>query len=96
MLAFNETALAGFVQAAALAGRSIPHDVTVVALSIGDLAADMTSPPLTTVSPPGVEIAAAAVDHLADRLEGRREEAPHLLVAPALVVRGSSARVGHR
>lgn len=96
VLAFNETALAGFVQAAALAGRTIPRDVTVVALSIGDLAADMTSPPLTTVSPPGVEIAAAAVDHLADRLEGRREEAPHLLVAPALVVRGSSARAGHR
>jgi DNA-binding LacI/PurR family transcriptional regulator len=91
VVAFNETALAGFVQAAALAGCSIPRDVSVVALSIGDLAADMTSPPLTTVSPPGVELAAAAVDHLVDRLEGRRQDAPHLLVAPQLVVRGSSA-----
>ena len=92
VVAFNETALAGFVQAAALAGCSVPHDVSVVALSIGDLAADMTSPPLTTVSPPGVELAAAAVDHLVDRLEGRRQDALHLLVAPVLVVRGSSAR----
>jgi DNA-binding LacI/PurR family transcriptional regulator len=91
VVAFNETALAGFVQAAAAGGCSIPRDVSVVALSIGDLAADMTSPPLTTVSPPGVELASAAVDHLVDRLEGRREDAPHLLVAPQLVVRGSSA-----
>jgi len=91
VVAFNETALAGFVQAAAFAGCSVPRDVSVVALSIGDLAADMTSPPLTTVSPPGVELAAAAVDHLVDRLEGCRLDAPHLLVAPQLVVRGSSA-----
>lgn len=52
VLAFNEMALAGFVQAAAAAGRSIPDDLTVVALSIGDLAAEMTSPPLTTVNLP--------------------------------------------
>ncbi|WP_191330141.1 LacI family DNA-binding transcriptional regulator [Frigoribacterium sp. ACAM 257] len=91
VIAFNETALAGFVQAAAFAGCSIPRDVSVVALSIGDLAADMTSPPLTTVSPPGAELAVAAVDHLVDRLEGRSTDAPHLLVAPQLVVRGSSA-----
>ena len=91
VVAFNETALAGFVQGAALAGCAVPRDVSVVALSIGDLAADMTSPPLTTVSPPGVELASAAVDHLVDRLEGLRHDAPHLLVAPQLMVRGSSA-----
>ncbi|KQR44652.1 LacI family DNA-binding transcriptional regulator [Frigoribacterium sp. CFBP 8754] len=91
VLAFNEMALAGFVQAAALAGCRVPDDVTVVALSIGDLAADMTSPPLTTVSPPGDEIAAAAVDDLVAAIEDRRGEAPHLLVAPRLTVRGSSA-----
>jgi len=93
VLAFNEMALAGFVQAAAAAGRSIPGDVTVVALSIGDLAAEMTSPPLTTVNPPGAEIAATAVDDLVDRIEGRRHEAPHVLVRPRLIVRGSSAAV---
>jgi DNA-binding LacI/PurR family transcriptional regulator len=81
------------VQAAAAAGRSIPGDISVVALSIGDLAAEMTSPPLTTVSPPGIEIAASAVDDLVDRIEGRRHDAPHVLVAPRLVVRGSSAPV---
>ncbi|MBD8139161.1 LacI family DNA-binding transcriptional regulator [Frigoribacterium sp. CFBP 13605] len=91
VLAFNEMALAGFVQAAAAAGRSIPDDLTVVALSIGDLAAEMTSPPLTTVNPPGADIAAAAVDDLVDRIEGRRHDAPHVLVAPRLVVRGTSA-----
>ena len=91
VVAFNETALAGFVQTVAATGLSIPGDVSVVALSIGDLAAEMTSPPLTTVSPPGGDIAATAVDHLVDRLEGRRHDAPHVLVAPQLVVRGSSA-----
>jgi DNA-binding LacI/PurR family transcriptional regulator len=93
VLAFNEMALAGFVQSAAAAGRSIPGDISVVALSIGDLAAEMTSPPLTTVSPPGIEIAASAVDDLVDRIEGRRHDAPHVLVPPRLVVRGSSAPV---
>jgi DNA-binding LacI/PurR family transcriptional regulator len=90
VIAFNEMALAGFVQAAAAAGRSIPADFTVVALSIADLAADMTSPPLTTVAPPGPEIAAAAVDDLVDRIEGGRHEAPQVLVAPRLTVRGTS------
>jgi DNA-binding LacI/PurR family transcriptional regulator len=90
VIAFNEMALAGFVQAAATAGRLIPADVTVVALSIGDLAAEMTSPPLTTVTPPGAEIAAAAVDDLVDRIEGRRVEAPQVLVRPRLTVRGTS------
>jgi len=92
VLAFNEMALAGFVQAAALAGCRVPDDLTVVALSIGDLAADMTSPPLTTVSPPGAEIAAAAVDDLVAAIEDRRGPVPHLLVAPRLTVRGSSGR----
>jgi DNA-binding LacI/PurR family transcriptional regulator len=53
----------------------------------------MTSPPLTTVSPPGIRIAAAAVDDLVDRIEGRRHDAPHVLIAPRLTVRGSSAPV---
>ncbi|MBF4599998.1 LacI family DNA-binding transcriptional regulator [Frigoribacterium sp. VKM Ac-1396] len=96
VIAFNETALAGFVQAAATAGRSIPADVTVVALSIGDLAAEMTSPPLTTVAPPGTEIAAAAVDDLVDRIEGRRLDAPQVLVGPRLTVRGTSGTAPRR
>lgn len=90
VIGFNEMALAGFVQAAATAGLAIPADLTVVALSIGDLAAEMTSPPLTTVNPPGTDIAAAAVDDLVDRIEGRRLEAPQVLVSPRLTVRGTS------
>ncbi|ROS54827.1 LacI family DNA-binding transcriptional regulator [Frigoribacterium sp. PhB24] len=90
VIAFNEMALAGFVQAAAAAGRSIPAELTVVALSIGDLAAEMTSPPLTTVNPPGSEIAAAAVDDLVDRIEGARHEAPQVVVRPRLTIRGTS------
>jgi DNA-binding LacI/PurR family transcriptional regulator len=91
VLSVNEMALAGFVQAAALAGCRVPDDLTVVALSIGDLAAEMTSPPLTTVSPPGEQIAAAAVDDLVAAIEGRRGQGAQLLVAPRLTVRGSSA-----
>lgn len=93
VLAFNELATAGFVQAANLAGTSIPGDVSVVALTVGDLSADMTSPPLTTVSPLSREIALTAVDDLVDQIEHIKTKRPQVLVPPTLTVRGSSGPV---
>ncbi len=60
VITFNEMATPGLVNAAALAGVAIPEDLAVVALSVGPMAAEMLSPPLTTVSPPSTVIARTA------------------------------------
>lgn len=91
VITFNEMATPGLVNAAALAGVVIPRDLTVVALSVGSMAAEMLTPPLTTVSPPGDVIASTAMEALADIIEGRTTERRQVLITPTLVVRGSSA-----
>ncbi|KQQ09618.1 LacI family DNA-binding transcriptional regulator [Rathayibacter sp. Leaf296] len=91
VVAFNEMATAGFVHAATVAGTAIPADVSLVALSMGHIAAETMSPPLTTVTPSSEQIATTAVDDLADLIEGRSSDAPQVLIAPTLTVRESSA-----
>ncbi|MFT3875369.1 MAG: LacI family DNA-binding transcriptional regulator [Propioniciclava sp.] len=91
VIAFNEAALAGMAHACALAGVRIPDDLSVVALSLGDDAAELMSPPMTTVSPPVGIIAEYAVDGLVGLIDQRPGPAMHALVAPLLTVRASSS-----
>lgn len=93
VLAWNELAVAGLLRAASIAGVSIPTELTVVALSLADVAAEMLTPPLTSVSPSANALATLAMDALADLIGGRTPETPQTLVLPTLTVRGSSAPV---
>ena len=68
---------------------SIPADVSVVALGIGDHSAEMVSPALTTVAPSGEVIAHTAVDALVEQIEGRFSDVIQQLVTPVMVIRGS-------
>lgn len=91
VISFNESATPGLVHAAALAGVAIPADLTVVAVALGHAAADMLTPPLTTVSPPSAVLATKAMDLLADLIEEKAVEQLQELVLPTLTVRESSA-----
>lgn len=93
MIGFNELAVAGLLRAASLADVAIPTDLTVVALSLADVAAEMLTPPLTTVSPSASKLATIAVDALVDLIEGRAALETPALVTPVLTVRGSSGPV---
>ncbi len=93
VIGFNELAVAGLLRAASLADVAIPTDLTVVALSLADVAAEMLTPPLTTVSPSASKLATIAVDALVDLIEGRAALETPALVTPVLTVRGSSGPV---
>lgn len=95
VIGFNELATAGLLRAAMIAGVSVPAELTVVELSIADVAAEMLMPPLTTVSPSATAIAARAMDTLVDQIARREIPHPVTLITPTLTIRGSSGPV-HR
>lgn len=90
LIIFAEEAITGLVRAAITGGTRIPEDLAIVALSISDVVAEASNPPLTTVSPPVPVLAELAVDFLVDVVEGREKGARQRLVSPVLTVRGSS------
>lgn len=95
VIAFNELAVVGLLRAAATAGVSIPDDLTVVGLSLAEAAAEMLTPPVTTVSPSAHTLATMAMDALTELIAGRPPGSSHALVTPTLTIRGSSGPAPH-
>ena len=82
----------GLIHALADLGRSVPADVSVTGFD--DIPESAHSlPPLTTVHQDFEEVGRRAVSDLVERLEGRHSGVTEPIVAPQLVVRGSTARV---
>jgi DNA-binding LacI/PurR family transcriptional regulator len=96
VVAINEQAVVGLVDAATSYGWSVPDQLSVVSIVSSARTAEMTLPPLTTVSPPAREVGRIGVDVLIRRLEGDPTAAAHELVPSVLVERGSSGPVGKR
>lgn len=92
LVAFNDYAALGAIQALREAGRGIPHDVAVIGCD--DLPiAGMVSPPLSSVALPVLELGASAMRMLIDVVSGR--EVPRRVSHPyALRARESSLRRG--
>ncbi len=80
----------GAIRAARRAGLSVPTDVSVVGY---DDSAFMscTDPPLTTVRQPIEAIGRAAVEMLADQIDGSPVPTDELFFEPEIVARGSTA-----
>jgi DNA-binding LacI/PurR family transcriptional regulator len=95
IFACNDGEAIGVYQAAAEAGRRIPHDLSVIGFD--DLPpAEWMIPPLTTIRQPLMEMAIAAATIVVGLA---RDEAPpnnRLELATTLVVRGSTAPPGSR
>lgn len=88
----NVTLAIGLYRAAHELGRSIPGDLSVVALHDYDLAA-MLVPALTTVAMPLRELGRTAVDQLLQIVDGGPAEDRIVGVAPRLVDRDSVRRL---
>lgn len=89
----NDQMALGLIHALADLGRGVPADVSVVGFD--DIPESAHSlPPLTTVHQDFEEVARRAVHDLVARLEGRSGDRVERSVAPALVVRRSTARLG--
>lgn len=90
VFAANDLSALGVMHAIAESGRRVPDDVSVVGFDDLRLAGH-TTPPLTTVHQPAFEIAQRATQLLLDLAGGREVPQRLHLLAPELVVRGSTA-----
>ncbi|MEV5960646.1 LacI family DNA-binding transcriptional regulator [Kribbella sp. NPDC051952] len=91
LVAFNDKAAIGALQAAADRGLSVPTDLSIAGFDDLDLSR-ATSPQLTTVRQPLQEMGRMAVSLLIRLLDRHELEALHVELATELIVRGSTAR----
>ena len=90
VFAANDLSAVGALRAITESGRRVPEDVSLVGFDDVPLAS-FTSPPLTTIHQPAVEIAERATEILIDLTQGRQVPKLRYLLEPKLVVRGSTA-----
>lgn len=99
IVSFNEEATFGLFQAARTAGVAIPSQLSVMSTSVTARHAAHFDPALTSISPPGLRIGAAAARALITRLQEQPENealAELNLFAGELIQRGSTAPPPHR
>jgi LacI family transcriptional regulator len=89
VFAANDLSAIGAVNAIVGSGRRVPEDVSVVGFDDLRLAR-FTTPPLTTIRQPAVEIGERAAQLLLDLAAGRRVRKLRHLLEPELVVRAST------
>lgn len=92
LVAFNDKAAIGALQAAAERGLSIPGDLSIAGFDDLDLSR-ATTPQLTTVRQPLQEMGRMAVSLLIRLLERHNLEALHIELATELIVRGSTGEL---
>ena len=94
LVAFNDKAAVGALQAAADRGLAVPADLSIAGFDDIDLS-QATTPQLTTVRQPLQEMGRMAVSLLIRLLDRHELEALHIELATELVVRDSTARPHH-
>jgi LacI family transcriptional regulator len=95
VIAYNDLMAIGFIQAVTAAGRSVPHDVSVVGFdNIVD--ASLVEPHLTTIAAPLVSLGSAAVSRLikSGRSQPAGVDEPVLLPARLVIRHSTGPRLG--
>jgi DNA-binding LacI/PurR family transcriptional regulator len=88
----NEAALPGVQRALAKAGLSIPRDFSIAGVAARHFAEDFR-PQLTAADVPALEMGAAAVELLIERIAAPETLPQHLLLAPPISLRDSTGPV---
>jgi DNA-binding LacI/PurR family transcriptional regulator len=86
----NERATVGVMQAAAARGWRIPDDLSIVSLVSSARVAEMTLPPLTSLTPASAELGRLGVETLIGQLEEDHPQLVQRLLPCRLVIRGST------
>jgi DNA-binding LacI/PurR family transcriptional regulator len=90
ILTISERSLAGLITALSAAGKRIPDDMSVLAIT-SDRNATALRPQISAADVPAAAMGEAAVDALLRRITSATDPAPNVLLAPAFVDRGSVA-----
>jgi len=90
LVAMNDRALPGVVQAVGERGWRIPADFSLLSIISSSRTAELFVPPLTTMEVPGKELGRLGVEQLIRQLEQPGGEPSQVLVPCTLVKRGSS------
>lgn len=93
VVSFNERATIGLIHAAQLDGRRIPEQLSVLAIGMGEDAAEL-DPPVTTLTPPVAELTEAAIRLLVADVEGHPVGRAGVLLDAKLVERASVGTIG--
>ncbi|MGJ4964104.1 LacI family DNA-binding transcriptional regulator [Bradyrhizobium sp. HKCCYLRH3061] len=94
IVAANDLLALGVYDALAARGLACPGDVSVVGHNDMPFV-DMVAPPLTTVRIAQRDMGEAAARLLLDRLAGREAATDHIVLAPELIIRGSTIAYEH-
>lgn len=95
LVMMNERASAGVLSAGTTYGLAVPRDYSVVSIVSSSRVAEMTYPPLTTLSPPTAQLGRLGVEVLIERLDGGSAPLVRELLPCALRVRGSTGPARH-
>jgi DNA-binding LacI/PurR family transcriptional regulator len=90
LIAINDRAVPGVVQAITDRGWRIPDDFSLVVIGSSGGVAELMTPPVTTVEPQNAAMGRLGVELLIQRLEAREKDDTQILLPCQLVVRGSS------
>jgi LacI family transcriptional regulator len=90
VFAANDLEALGVIEAARRNGRSVPEDISVVGFD-DSLYASVSSPGLTTLRQPLVQMGEVAYRILSDLIQGRDMASTRVELAATLIVRGSTA-----
>jgi DNA-binding LacI/PurR family transcriptional regulator len=90
IFAGNDMIAFGALLAFREAGLHCPEDISLIGFDNLDLA-EMTSPPLSSVSQPGYQMGSTAARMLIDRVRGDHGPAKHVVIETALKIRDSVA-----
>ena len=95
-LAYNDQVAIGFIRRLMAAGTKVPEEVSVVGFD-NIFAADLVTPPLTTIAAPLHVLGTTAVRNLLAIINGAKPRAAEPLVLPVkLVERGSTGPAPRR
>lgn len=90
VFAFNDVLSCAAIQAARSRGIRVPEDLSVIGFD-NTILAEMTAPPLTTISQPIREMGRRVVELLIDEIQGKKKAKSKIILSPELVIRQSTA-----
>ncbi len=90
LVAMNDRAIPGVMQAVAEQGWQVPDDFSIVAIVSSIRMAEMMMPTLTTSDAPTAELGSMGAKLLIEQLESQNQETQQVSLPCHLVVRGSS------